>query len=114
MPKTRRAAATPERVKGALPRCPPHVLERLRSLAATTHDARLCRRALAVLRVLEGEPVTHVASWVGTDRRTVHRWVGRLTEAADVAALADRPGRGRPRGPGAEPTLAPSERAALG
>jgi transposase len=62
-----------------------------------THDARVYRRAMALLQVADGEPVGEVAEGLHTTRRSVHRWLAAYRALPTPQALADRPGRGRPR-----------------
>ena len=47
------------------------------------------QRYQAVLRVLDGIPVTEVAEWFGVARQTVHRWVARYRDSG-IGGLADR------------------------
>ena len=47
------------------------------------------QRYQAVLRVLDGIPVTEVAEWFGVARLTVHRWVARYRDSG-IEGLADR------------------------
>jgi len=68
---------------------------RLRREVADTADARLLRRALAVLEVDAGRPPAAVADLLGVTRQSVYNWVGAYLRAGGPAGLADRPGRGR-------------------
>src|SRR4051812_29142702 len=70
--------------------------EHIRRVLRTTRDARLARRLMAVLEVLEGERPEKVAQTLGGSRRTVYRWLGRLAEAETPDVLADKPRSGRP------------------
>jgi transposase len=60
----------------------------------STYDIRL----RAVHAALEEQlPVTLVAQAYGTDRSTIHRWIGRYRTAGGVRGLVRRPVSGRPR-----------------
>src|SRR3954454_11495530 len=61
-----------------------------------TRDVRVYRRALALLRVAEGEAITAVARALGVARRTVHYWLSGYDHGRDPGALADLPRPGRP------------------
>jgi transposase len=63
---------------------------------ATTRDASVYRRTLAILEVSRGVPVAQVADCLGVARRTVYNWIESSREAGDPAALADAPRSGRP------------------
>ena len=69
---------------------------RLQAEVADTADARLLRRALAVLEVDAGRSPAAVARLLGVTRQSVYNWVGAYLRAGGPAGLADRPGRGRP------------------
>lgn len=62
-----------------------------------THDSRVHRRTLAVLKVEQGHPVQEVADYLHVQRSSVYRWLGRYQQDHDPTALIDnaRPGRGR-------------------
>jgi transposase len=68
---------------------------RLQRQLRATRDARLFRRALAVLEVARGEPVASTARRLGVTPRAVYHWLGTYAQAHDPAALrdSDRPGR---------------------
>ncbi|MBF5046138.1 MULTISPECIES: helix-turn-helix domain-containing protein [Myxococcaceae] len=70
--------------------------ERVRRMMRGTPDARLARRLVAVLQVLEGERPGRVATLMGVSRSTVHGWLRRLWRAQKPEALADRVRSGRP------------------
>jgi len=67
-----------------------------RALSAAV-EVRLYRRLEAVLLVAEGHSISEAARRVRTARLSVQRWVARYVVDHDVAALADRTRRGRPR-----------------
>jgi transposase len=67
-------------------------------LARHAHDARQSRRALALLDLARGEPVSAVARRYRVRRSTVYAWAARL-DRDDLPAtqrLADAPRSGRP------------------
>ena len=68
---------------------------RLRRQLAETHDARLCRRTLAVLEFDHGRSAADIARMLGVTRKCIYDWVGAYSEVRDPAALEDEPGRGR-------------------
>lgn len=70
--------------------------EQVRRAIRRTHDARLARRLMAVLQVLDGASPQRVARLMGVSRRSVYGWVRRLSQQGDPEALADRPRSGRP------------------
>jgi transposase len=72
----------------------------LEELAAQTDQARVLRRAQALLWLDEAEPVQEVAERAGVARQTLYNWATRFhcRSALDVAArVADAPRSGRPR-----------------
>lgn len=69
---------------------------RLERQLATTRDAAVYRRTLAILEVSRGMPVAQVAGRLGVARRTVYNWIETYRGAGDPAALADSPRSGRP------------------
>lgn len=69
---------------------------RLERQLATTRDASVFRRTLAVLEVCRGVPVAQVADRLRVARRTVYLWIDSYREAGDPAALVDAPRSGRP------------------
>jgi transposase len=72
----------------------------LEELAAPTDQARVLRRAQALLWLDEAEPVPEVAERVGVARQTLYNWATRFRgrSARDIAArVADAPRSGRPR-----------------
>ena len=74
----------------------------LRQLAQASPDSREARRALALLDLAGGEPVTGVAGRYGVSRETVYQWAARLgTTAWPGDRLRDAPRSGRPARVGA-------------
>jgi transposase len=72
----------------------------LEELAAHTAQARVLRRAQALLGLDEAEPVQEVAERGGVARKTLYNWATRFHHrgALEVAARgADAPRSGRPR-----------------
>jgi transposase len=72
---------------------------RLRQLVRITRDARLLRRAQALLWRDAGESVTGIATRLGVSRQTVHNWVRPFSTRSGtvVERLADELRTGRPR-----------------
>jgi transposase len=70
--------------------------EQVRGVIRRTRDARLARRLMAVLQVLDGASPQQVARLMGVSRRSVYGWVQRLSQQGDPEALADRARSGRP------------------
>ena len=64
---------------------------------ATTIPAGQSRRARIILLLVEGRPISSIATTVGISRRFVYKWVRRFL-ADGIAGLADKPGRGSRRG----------------
>src|SRR5438105_5434144 len=62
----------------------------------STPDARVYRRALAVLEVAPGRPVAAVARSLGVTRQAVHTWLAAYARDLDPLDLADAPRAGRP------------------
>jgi transposase len=60
-------------------------------------DARVYRRAVALLQLDRGRPAAEVAALLGVTRQAVYRWAAAFARAGDPAALADAPRAGRPR-----------------
>jgi transposase len=60
-------------------------------------DARVYRRAVALLELDRGRPAAEVAALLGVTRQAVYRWAADFARAGDPAALADAPRAGRPR-----------------
>jgi transposase len=71
-------------------------LEHVRRAIRQTRDARLARRLMAVLQVLDGESPQQVAKLMGVSPRSVYGWVKRLSQEGHAEALADKPRSGRP------------------
>lgn len=70
-----------------------HTAADLRRLAATSDDAAVTRRLLALALVLDGCKREDAARLAGMDRQTLRDWVHRYN-AHGVAGLADRHGGG--------------------
>jgi transposase len=70
---------------------------RLRRQLKDTLDARLLRRALAVMEFDQGRSAAEVARVLGVTRQSIYNWVEAYTQGHDPEALADEPGRGRHR-----------------
>jgi transposase len=62
-----------------------------------THDARIYRRTLALLLIADGQKVEDVAQTLQVDTRSVWRWLAIYRQQRIPEALAEQPGRGRPR-----------------
>jgi transposase len=60
-------------------------------------DARVYRRAVALLDLDRGRPAAEVAASLGVTRQAVYHWAAAFAAAGDPAALADAPRAGRPR-----------------
>src|SRR5207248_2785991 len=69
---------------------------RLQRQLATTREARLYRRTLAVLEFDRGQSARDIARLLGVTRQSVHNWVEAYTQAYDPTALADDGWEGRP------------------
>jgi transposase len=59
-------------------------------------DARVCRRAQAVLLVDEGHPVDEILRLTGLSRSAIYRWQQRYLATRRIDALRDQPRQGRP------------------
>jgi len=71
----------------------------LEALVAGSQDARLLRRAYALLWLNEGEPAQAIGAQLGVSRQTVYNWVGRFRERKGLALelrVADAERSGRP------------------
>jgi transposase len=74
--------------------------KRLLEIASTTHDARLLRRAQALLWLNDGEAVEEIAEQLLVTRQTVYRWVKRFQQRHDLdleSRLGEGARGGRPR-----------------
>ncbi|MBO0698126.1 MAG: helix-turn-helix domain-containing protein [Zavarzinella sp.] len=60
-------------------------------------DARVYRRAVALLELDRGRPAVEVATLLGVTRQAVYHWAADFARSGDPAALADAPRAGRPR-----------------
>ena len=73
---------------------------RLERFAAQTSQARLLRRAQALLWLDDGESPSVVAARAGVSRQTLYNWATRFLDRADLdlaRRLDDGPRSGRPR-----------------
>jgi transposase len=68
----------------------------LQRLLEQTQDARLYRRALAILEIARGTPIAQVARTLGVSRRVVYYWFEGYVERHDPADLAPGHSPGRP------------------
>jgi transposase len=59
-------------------------------------DARVCRRAQAILGLDDGRPVDEIVRLTGLSRSAIYRWQRRYLAARRVDALRDQPRPGRP------------------
>lgn len=69
-------------------------------LIAVTEQARLLRRAQALLWLAEGDSPPEVAERLGVSRQTLYNWASRFQDRGDLPLgerLADGPRSGRPR-----------------
>lgn len=72
----------------------------LQDLIVRTSDARILRRAYALLWSEEGQSVHEIAAQLKVSRQTVYNWVKRFHERADgelLTGLADAQRSGRPK-----------------
>lgn len=69
------------------------LLERLLEDAPTI---RVYRRALAILEIGDGRPVSEVSRMLRVSRMAVHNWLALYSERRDPSSLLDRPIAGRP------------------
>jgi transposase len=65
---------------------------------STTISAGRARRGRIILLMADGAPITAIAASVGISRRFVYKWAQRFVEQG-LDGLADKQGRGAPRGP---------------
>ena len=65
---------------------------------ATTISAGHARRGRIILLLVDGVPISHMATTVGTSRRFVYKWVRRFVHAG-LEGLADQRDRGKRRVP---------------
>jgi transposase len=59
-------------------------------------DARVYRRALAILRIDDGDHPASIADALDVSQNWVYRWIGRYNATRSVDGLRDRPRSGRP------------------
>ena len=74
--------------------------QQLMVLAGSRNDARIVRRAQAMLWLSEEEDVEEVAERLGVSRQTIYNWAGRFAMREGLGLmerLADAPREGRPR-----------------
>lgn len=62
-----------------------------------TCDARVYRRAVAILEVSEGVPVQAVGRTLGVSRQSIYNWMAQYGSVEGRASLADQPRSGRPQ-----------------
>jgi transposase len=77
----------------------------LRRHAASSRDAKVARRLLAIALVVEGRSRTEAAKTCGMERQTLRDWVHRYN-AEGLAGLSNRRSR-----PGPKPQLTPAQKA---
>jgi transposase len=70
--------------------------QQLRAQARHGKDARIVRRAVALLELDQGRPIAQIAATLGVTRQTLYNWVARFEGEGGPSALQDRDGRGRP------------------
>lgn len=70
--------------------------QHLRRQLHTVAEARVYRRALAILEVAQGRPLAHVAQSLSVSRQSLYNWVARYQQSYDPAVLRDHRGGGRP------------------
>src|SRR4051794_39220472 len=68
----------------------------LRRQLTPATDARLYRRALAVLEYDRGRDPAAIARLLGVSRQSVYNWAQAFARSGRLADLADRPRSGRP------------------
>lgn len=74
----------------------PHAIAILKDEMRSAHDARPFKRALALLDVAHGRPVSQVASEMQVSRATVHNWMKAFASTHSIASLYDHKRMGRP------------------
>ena len=65
---------------------------------STTISAGRARRGRIILLLADGMSLVQIAATVGISRRFVYKWVQRFLQHG-IEGLADKPGRGKGRGP---------------
>ena len=68
----------------------------LEETARHARDARVYRRAIAVLHIDSGDHPETVADALGVSQMSVYRWIARYNDERSADALEDRPRSGRP------------------
>jgi transposase len=68
----------------------------LEDAARHERDARVYRRAIAILHINDGDHPETVADALGFSQQWVYRWIRRYNEKRSVDGLRDRPRSGRP------------------
>src|SRR5437867_13317620 len=61
-----------------------------------SQDARVYRRALAILDYARGEPISAIAQRLGVTRQSVYNWIASYAEAPAPDSLVDGQRSGRP------------------
>lgn len=69
---------------------------KLEETSRQTKDARVYRRAMAILHIDDGDHPEAVADALGVSQMSVYRWINRYNAERSTAALEDRPRSGRP------------------
>ena len=76
---------------------------------STTLPAGRARRGRIILQLVDGVPVSHIATTVGISRRFVYKWLQRFMHDG-IDGLADKAGRGHRRLAHSEAESAPNGR----
>lgn len=74
-----------------------HDRRRLGRALREVGEARVYRRAQALLLLAEGRPVGDVTHVTGLSRPGLYRWLNRYLQSRRIEALGDAPRQGRPR-----------------
>src|SRR5262245_13407245 len=70
---------------------------RLHDQLKAATEARVYRRALAVLELDRGRPAAEIAEMLGVTRQSIYNWADDFARDPDPESLADDPRGGRPR-----------------
>jgi transposase len=70
---------------------------RLREALRRTSEAKVFRRAQAILLAASGVAIDQIVQITARSRRSIHRWIARYRRCPDPAVLRDAPRTGRPR-----------------
>jgi transposase len=73
-----------------------HERRELETAVRIERDARVNKRALAILHIDYGDHPGDIADALATTQAWVYRWIARYNEAGSVEALRDKPRSGRP------------------